>query len=103
MVKFNPGNFELRYKYPGVPLVERNPRSPRLQLNMVRIGVDVGGTGIQIGVVNEQYRIIQESSIPTRTDLPFEEQVRRIADAVIDTVTAAGLTAGQIESVGDIV
>ena len=32
---------------------------------MIRIGVDVGGTGIQIGVVNREYKIIQESSIPT--------------------------------------
>ena len=34
---------------------------------MIRIGVDVGGTGIKIGVVDKEYKIIQESSIPTRT------------------------------------
>ena len=67
---------------------------------MVRIGIDIGGTGIQIGAVNTEYKIIRESSIPTRTDLPFEEQVERIADCVLSTVQEAGLSAVDIESVG---
>ena len=44
---------------------------------MIRIGMDVGGTGIQIGVVDEQGTILDKDSIRTRTDLPFEEQVKR--------------------------
>ena len=50
---------------------------------MIRIGVDVGGTGIQIGVVNREYKIIQESSIPTRTDLPFEEQLCQLGKGYV--------------------
>jgi len=67
---------------------------------MIRIGVDVGGTGIQIGIVDDQNRIIRENSIPTRTDLPFEEQVRRIADSITATVEAEGMTVSDIVSVG---
>ena len=67
---------------------------------MIRIGVDVGGTGIQIGVVDKEHHIIQESSIPTRTDIPFEEQVKHIADCIVSTVQAAGLSEDDIESVG---
>ena len=67
---------------------------------MIRIGVDVGGTGIQIGVVDKEFHIIQESSIPTRTDIPFEEQVKHIADCIVSTVQAAGLNEDDIESVG---
>lgn len=67
---------------------------------MIRIGVDVGGTGIQIGVVDKEYHIIQESSIPTRTDIPFEEQVKHIANCIVSTVQAAGLNEDDIESVG---
>ena len=67
---------------------------------MIRIGVDVGGTGIQIGVVNKEYKIIQEGSIPTRTDLPFEEQLRQIADCIVDTVRESGFSVNDIESVG---
>ena len=67
---------------------------------MVRIGVDVGGTGIQIGLVSNDYHIIHESSIPTRTDLAFDEQVRQIADCIVSTVSSAGFTENDIESVG---
>lgn len=67
---------------------------------MIRIGVDVGGTGIQIGVVDKEYHIIQESSIPTRTDIPFKEQVKHITDCIVSTVQAAGLNEDDIESVG---
>ena len=67
---------------------------------MFRIGVDIGGTGIQIGVVDDRNRIIRESSIPTRTDLPFDEQVRQIADCIITTTQEAGFTVDDIESIG---
>ena len=67
---------------------------------MVRIGIDIGGTGIQIGAVNTEYRIIRENSIPTRTDLSFVEQVNRIAACVLSTVHESGLSADEIESVG---
>lgn len=67
---------------------------------MVRIGVDVGGTGIQIGVINEKHQIVAESSIPTRINLPFEEQVFQIADCIISTVKEAGFAEKDIESVG---
>ena len=67
---------------------------------MVRIGIDIGGTGIQIGVVTDGFRIIREESIPTRKDLPFEEQVRQIADCVVSATEASGHTVEEIESVG---
>ena len=41
---------------------------------MYRIGIDVGGTGIQVGIVNEKFQIVAEQSIVTQTDIPFEEQ-----------------------------
>lgn len=67
---------------------------------MIRIGVDVGGTGIQVGVVSADNRIIREESIHTRTDLPFEEQLREMADCIISAVNNAGLTENDIESIG---
>ncbi len=67
---------------------------------MVKIGIDVGGTGIKVGVVSEDYQIIQEDAIPTRTDIPFEEQLKLMADCVLSTIKAAGLTEDDIESVG---
>ena len=67
---------------------------------MIKIGIDVGGTGIKTGVVSEDYRIIKENTIPTRTDIPFEEQLRHMAECVLSTVKDAGLSEDDIESIG---
>lgn len=67
---------------------------------MIRIGIDVGGTGIQVGAINERYEIVSQGSIKTNTEIPFETQVYEMAQCVKDTVTKAGLTEDDIHSVG---
>ena len=67
---------------------------------MVRIGIDVGGTGIQFGAIAENMNILAEKSIPTTTSVSFSEQVARIADAVVATASAAGFSADQIDRIG---
>ena len=66
----------------------------------MRIGIDVGGTGIQVGLVNNDLQIISEASIPTRTDMDFEEQVRQIAACVLSVISSAGIDPDAVESVG---
>lgn len=67
---------------------------------MYRIGIDVGGTGIKVGVIDEKLNILAEKSIHTCTTIPFPEQVGRIAECVLATAEAAGLRRDQIVSVG---
>ena len=67
---------------------------------MVRIGIDVGGTGIQFGAIDENMNILAEKSIPTTTSVSFSEQVARIADAVVATASAAGFSADKIDRIG---
>ena len=67
---------------------------------MVRAGIDVGGTGIKVGLIDERHQIVGEGSIHTFTDIPFEEQVQHMAQCVLDTAAAAGLGAKDIEMVG---
>ena len=67
---------------------------------MVHIGIDVGGTGIQIGVIDDKMNILAEDSIPTDISVPFSEQVGRIAAAVVSTAAASGCTPDLIQSVG---
>ena len=67
---------------------------------MIRIGIDVGGTGIQVGALNHHRTILSEKSIRTHTDIPFSEQVSQIAECVIATAESAGFSKDQIESVG---
>ena len=67
---------------------------------MIRIGIDVGGTGIQFGAVDKNLKILAENSIPTTTSVSFSEQVARIAETVVSTAAAAGYAPEQIESIG---
>lgn len=64
------------------------------------VGIDLGGTNIVAGVVDETYRLITTASQKTRNQRP----AREIADTMIETarqaVEQAGLTMEQVESVG---
>ena len=68
---------------------------------MIRVGIDIGGTGIKVALVDENLQLIGEGTIPTRTDIPFEEQVEAIARCVTETAAAAGFRRKEdIASVG---
>ena len=67
---------------------------------MVYIGMDVGGTGIQIGVVDEDGRILQKGAINTRIDLPVEEQIAQMAACALDTLRRSGHTLDDVAAIG---
>ncbi len=68
---------------------------------MVRIGLDIGGTGIQVGAVDESGKIVARSAITTRIDIPFEDQIRDMAGCVLSLFNAdTGLTLDDVISVG---
>ena len=59
---------------------------------MYRIGIDLGGTNIAVGVVNEKYEIVAHHSVPTGASRPAAEVIGDMGDAVSVTVIATGLT-----------
>ena len=64
-------------------------------------GVDVGGTNIAVGVIDEKYNILSRCSIKTRgLELPFEAVAANIAAVTEEIVLKAGLKMSQISSVG---
>ncbi len=67
---------------------------------MVRIGVDVGGTSIKIGVVDEEGRILCHGSVTTRTDLPFSEQIAQMAACAKEVLQRSGHTMDEVASIG---
>ena len=67
---------------------------------MVYIGIDVGGTGVQVGVVNEQGEIIAKDSFPTGVGRPYQEMIRDMADCTRSAVAKAGLTMDDVKAVG---
>lgn len=68
---------------------------------MYRIGVDLGGTNIAVGIVNENLELVKKLSVPTGATRPGEEIVADIAmlcknickemDCTLDDITSIGI------------
>ena len=58
----------------------------------MRIGIDLGGTNIAVGVVNDRYEIVARRSVPTGAERPAEEVIRDMGDAVEAALGKAGLS-----------
>ena len=67
---------------------------------MYRIGVDLGGTNIVAGVVDENYKIVGRASRKTDAPRPAEEIFDDIAAVIAEAMEKAGVTKEEIASVG---
>ena len=67
---------------------------------MYRLGVDLGGTNISVGVVNDKWEIIGRGKRKTGAGRPAGEVMADVAAASMDAVKDAGLKLAQIESLG---
>lgn len=67
---------------------------------MYKVGVDLGGTNIAVGVVDEDYKIIGRGKVKTNAPRPAEEIFADIKKAIDLAVADAGLTMEDIEKVG---
>ena len=67
---------------------------------MYRIGVDLGGTNIAVGVIDENYNIIGRGKVKTRAPRPAEAIFDSIKEAVDMAVVNAGINYDEIQSVG---
>ena len=67
---------------------------------MYRIGLDIGGTGIQMGIVDEKGHILERSDIPTNITIPFSEQIHAMATCVQEMIDRSGYPLLDIASIG---
>ena len=67
---------------------------------MVYIGIDLGGTNIAVGVVNEAGAILAEASTKTLAQRPYQELVKDMADCALKALEKAGLTVDDVKSIG---
>lgn len=67
---------------------------------MYRVGIDLGGTNIAVGVVNERYELVAQTSCPTGAYRPYEEMVADMCAAVEQALEKAGITINECESIG---
>lgn len=67
---------------------------------MYYLGIDLGGTNIAAGVVNEQYQIIGRSKTKTRVPCSEEEMCSQLAFAALSALEDANITIDEIEWIG---
>lgn len=67
---------------------------------MYRIGIDLGGTNIAAGLVNEKFEIVAKESTPTLVGRPNLEIVRDIAALANKLCADAGIALSDVASLG---
>ena len=67
---------------------------------MIRIGIDVGGTGLKAGAVNEKGVILSKVSCPTRAERPYQAVIQDMAGLARAAAAQAGCDWEKIASVG---
>lgn len=67
---------------------------------MFKVGVDLGGTNIAVGVVDEKYNIVGKGKVKTNAPRPAEQIFADIRKAIDLAVEDAGITMDEVESIG---
>ncbi len=67
---------------------------------MYYIGIDLGGTNIAAGIVDESYNIKVKGSVPTLPDRENDAVIKDMADLCKRLISEAGLTLDDIEYAG---
>ena len=67
---------------------------------MYYIGIDLGGTNIAVGLVNEEGRIIAKTETPTLASRPYQELVKDMAACARKVMAEANITEDELHSIG---
>lgn len=66
----------------------------------MKIGIDIGGMSIKFGLVDEENQITAKTVIPTELDIPYQNLVGKIADAVKQLLEERHLTLEDCDGIG---
>lgn len=67
---------------------------------MYYVGIDLGGTNIAVGLVNEEGKIIHKDSVPTLRERSYQEIIKDMAMLVLKVINDAGISIDQVENIG---
>ncbi|MBQ7761048.1 MAG: ROK family protein [Clostridia bacterium] len=67
---------------------------------MYYLGIDLGGTNIAAGIVNDDYQIIKKKSVPTLAHRDGKEIMKDMGKLCLDLISEAGLTLKDIAYAG---
>lgn len=65
-----------------------------------RIGIDLGGTNIKVGIVDESNSIIAKHSVKTLVERNYKDVIRDMGEAVLYTLEKVGIDVDQCISMG---
>lgn len=69
-------------------------------MNKHYVGIDLGGTNISAGVVDENYKIISKASTKTNCPRPEKEIAQDMARVTLEAIEKSGVTVSDIEWIG---
>jgi len=64
------------------------------------IGIDIGGTNTDIGILDEKGQILQQTAIPTEVEKGPESCMDRIAAAISEVVAQSGIAKNDVAGIG---
>lgn len=67
---------------------------------MFRVGIDLGGTNIAVGVVDENNKMLAKHSVPTLAARPWQQVATDMGDAVASASAKAGLSMADCLQIG---
>ena len=67
---------------------------------MYYVGVDLGGTNIAVGLVNEKAEIVNKESIKSKLPRPAEELLKDMAQLIIKVCDDADVSMNEVKSIG---
>lgn len=66
----------------------------------VNVGIDIGGTKVNIGIVNEDGKILDKSKISSENSSDMSKFVKQIAEALFDLINRNEISAKEINFIG---
>lgn len=69
-------------------------------MGMYRAGIDLGGTNMKAGIVDERQKIVLEDSVPTKAKRPYQEVVADMAKLVKGLLQNTGIAENELSGVG---
>ena len=67
---------------------------------MAYAGIDLGGTTVKVGIVNDNGKILAEASAPTNPKRPYQEMTRDFITCVMDAMNKSDTQMEQLASIG---
>ncbi|MDO4324827.1 MAG: ROK family glucokinase [bacterium] len=67
---------------------------------MYCIGIDLGGTTIKAGIVDETYQIVKADAVPTQASKGAEAMVKDMVDLVLGLLSDAEISMSEIAAIG---